>query len=88
MKEENKKEFSLKPAESNLLIYVKNHQEAIFSGLISTIAMDRLAYKVTENTKFTLSEDFSKMTVEEIEKSKEESPVVASGEEKTSKPKN
>lgn len=67
------KQFTLKPAESNLLVYVKNHQEAIFSGLISTIAMDRLAYKVTENTKFTLSEDFSKVTIQELEK---ESPVV------------
>lgn len=83
----DKKDFSLKPAESNLLIYVKNHQEAIFSGLISTIAMDRLAYKVTENTKFTLSEDFSKMTVEEVETPKEESPVVTGEKEKTSKPK-
>jgi len=66
-KKNEPKEYSLKPAESNLLIYVRNHLDAIFSGVLSTMAMDRLAYKVTDKTKFHLSNDFTTVTINEVE---------------------
>lgn len=64
------KTFSLKPAESNMLMFIQQHQQAIFSGLLSTIAMDRLAYHVTENTVFELNSNFSEMKLTEREPEK------------------
>jgi len=60
-------------ADSNLLIYVRNHQQAIFSGLLSTIAITKLKYPVDENTKFQLSDDLSEITITQIE-NKPDSP--------------
>lgn len=73
-------EYQLSPADSNLLVYIKNHQDAIFSGVLSTIALDRLKYNVTDKTQFKISEDFSKITITELE---EESPVKASNAQKS-----
>lgn len=75
---EDKKTFSLKASESNLLIYTKQHLDAIFSGMISTIAMDRLAYKVTDKTKFELSADYTTVTISEVVEPEEESPIKVS----------
>lgn len=61
------KVYSLKAAETNLLRYIKQHQEAIFAGILSTIATDRLAYHVTPNTKFELTGDFAQMKLTEVE---------------------
>jgi hypothetical protein len=71
------KTFSLSEHETNLLSFVQNHQQAIFSGLLSTIAMDRLAVKVTDHTQFELSSDFKKITIsEKPEQTAEEETVV------------
>lgn len=61
------KQYSLKAAETNLLRYVKQHTEAIFAGILSTIAADRLAYTVTPNTKFELTNDFTMMKLSEMQ---------------------
>lgn len=69
------KEYELKASESNLLVYTRNHLDAIFSGMLSTIAMDRLGYAVTDHTKFHLSSDFSKVTIEEVEDEPDEPAI-------------
>lgn len=61
------KQYSLTAHEANMLRFVNNHQNAIFSGLLSTIAGSRLGYTVTERTQFQLSPDFSQMTLMELE---------------------
>lgn len=72
------KSFSLKEHETNLLTFTRSHSEAIFSGILSTIAMDRLSYKVTDRTKFQLNGDLTEMSLEELpEEIPEESPVTA-----------
>jgi hypothetical protein len=55
----------LTQTEQNLLAFVQNHQQAIFSGLLSTIAIDRLKVKVTDHTQFELSGDFKNITITE-----------------------
>lgn len=75
-KDENPvKKLSLKTHEINLLNFTREHSEAIFSGILSTIALDRLGYPVTNRTKFSLSADLSEMSLEELPEVKEESPV-------------
>lgn len=61
------KQYSLTVHEANMLRFVNNHQNAIFSGLLSTIAGSRLGYTVTERTQFNLSGDFSTMTLMELD---------------------
>jgi len=88
--EPNSKTFSLKESETNLLIYIQQHQQAIYSGILSTIAIDRLAYKITDRTQFEISPDVKtlKMTERPVEPEPTEnkqatentSPVVAAPE--------
>lgn len=59
--------FSLKQTETNLIRFIKVHQDAIFSAALSTIAADRLAYHVTENTQFHLDENLQTVTIWEKE---------------------
>lgn len=70
--EPEKKTYSLKESETNMLRFVSMHQQAIFASLLSTIATDRLAYHVTEHTQFELSGDFTQIQIKELE-----APVVA-----------
>lgn len=78
--EPQSKSFNLRPAESQLLAFTKHHQDAIFSGLLSTIAADRMSYPVTERTQFQLNADMNELTVIELpepeeDKAQEESPI-------------
>ena len=59
------KEYDLPESSTHLLIYTRNHLDAIFSGLLSTIANDRLNYKVTDKTQFKLNANMTKVTMEE-----------------------
>ena len=61
------KEFEFSTAETNLLIYTRQHLDAIFSGLLSTTVMDKHGYKVTDKTKFELNPDLTSVKVTEIE---------------------
>jgi hypothetical protein len=61
------KQFSLKTEDTNLLQYVRQHQNAIFSGILSTMAITKFGYKVDEKTKFELSEDLTKVTISQID---------------------
>ena len=56
---------TLSNTDVSLLGYVQRHQQAIYSGLLSNVAM-RLGYEVTENTQFTLSADLTELTITEL----------------------
>lgn len=60
------KTYGLSEQETSLLVFVRNHMDAIFSGIISTIAGTRLGYSVTPNTQFNLSGDLKNITIMEL----------------------
>jgi hypothetical protein len=55
--------YGLRAAESEQLVFVKSHLDAVFSGVLSTIAAERLGYRVTSNTQFRLSPDFKSVEI-------------------------
>lgn len=61
------KEYKLSENDTHFLIYTRNHLDAIFSGLLSTIANDKLKYKVTDKTKFKLNANFTTVEISEEE---------------------
>lgn len=65
MSDQEKQTHKLADTDISLLRYVTRHQQAVFSGLLSNLAM-RLGYKVTENTQFTLSQDMSELNITEL----------------------
>ena len=50
-----------------------NQHQALLSNFISFIAMERLAYPVTEKTNFQLASDLSAIEISEPEEKKNES---------------
>jgi len=67
----------LKPQQTALLVYIRNHHQAIFSGILSTMAID-LNYKVTDKTQFSLSADLTSMTITELENNENNDPEASS----------
>lgn len=65
--------INLEVPDSNLLTFTQSHTQAIFSGILSTIAMKN-EYIVTDHTQFKLNEDFTELTVTELEEKSE--PVI------------
>lgn len=57
----DKKEFSLKQSEIVLLSNIQQQANILFSQAVSYVLVDRLAYNVTEQTRFTIQDD--KLTV-------------------------
>jgi len=78
------KEFDLKKNESALLNFIRDKQQAVFSAVLSSIAIERLGYQVTQNTQFSLTDDLSKLTITEAiqepptepDKTDTENPVI------------
>lgn len=68
--------IKLKPTQTDLLRFVRVHQQAIFSGLLSTIALEE-KQDITDYTQFSLNEELTEMTLTEIEapKKQAESPI-------------
>lgn len=60
-----KKTFGLKAIESQLLGTTHQNSQAIMSNILTLIASERLAYHVTENTRFDVSNDLSSITIYE-----------------------
>ena len=56
-KVENEKEYSLKPVEVNLINHVRQQTQGIISLVLSYIASDRLAYRLTQRTQFRINGD-------------------------------
>ena len=78
------KQFSLQTSETQFLRYLKQHQEAIFAGYLSILASSRLGYKVTPNTKFELSNDFTHIQLTELPP--QEQPEAHQGKEQDNVP--
>jgi hypothetical protein len=60
------KQYELTEYETNLLIFVNNHLQAIFSGILSTIASSRLSIKVTDHMEFKIGGDYKTLSVRDI----------------------
>lgn len=69
------KEYSLKPLETQLLATTQQQFQVLVSNLLSFIAIERLAYTVTEKTQFAVSPDFTSVSISE----KEDAPEVVTG---------
>ena len=77
--EPQKKTFSLKAVETQLLITTSQAHNSVISNITSFIAMERLAYPVTTNTRFKFSDDLKSLEIWE-------EPEVAEVVTDTSKP--
>ena len=59
------KTFNLSQSETNLLMFIQQHQQAVFVGALSHITTDRLGIPVTEFTQFELSDSFKELKITE-----------------------
>lgn len=64
------KKFSLKKIENNMLAMMQQRHQQELGNFLSFIALERLAYEVTDKTKFSLEDGV--LTIEEVEDKKEE----------------
>jgi hypothetical protein len=71
---DDSKQYSLKDIETQLLNVFQQQQSVMLSNLLSFIAIERLAYTVTANTRFQLDPEFKKMTINEVEPAVAEQP--------------
>lgn len=55
--EPEEKQFGLKPIEQRMLLVLQEQYFGVLSNFLSFIAVERLAYNVTENTKFRVEGD-------------------------------
>lgn len=69
------KQFNLKPIETQLLSATQAQFQTLASNVLSFIAIERLAYTVTEKTQFSVSQDFTTVAISE----KEDAPEVVTG---------
>lgn len=70
--------YKLKEHETKLLVFIQQKQQAIFSGILSTIVADRLGFAVTDHTQFKLNAELTEMEISELEpttQEAEESPI-------------
>jgi hypothetical protein len=58
-------DIKLTPEQTNLIRFVYDKQQAIFSALLSTIATEHNA-PVTDKTQFALNQDLTSMEVKEL----------------------
>lgn len=56
-KQDGEKEYSLKNIEVNLINAIQQAHQAEMGNIISFIALERLAYQVTENTQFRVEDN-------------------------------
>lgn len=83
VKPESKK-FSLKPIETQLLLAKQQTYQTDLSNLLSYIAIERLGFAITANTRFSFNEDMTEITIteEEPEQPSEENGVIETPAEK------
>ena len=73
------KEYSLKEIETQLLYVFQQQQSVLLSNILSFIAIERLAVNVDANTRFELSPDYKKITINQVEETPaEEAGVIES----------
>ena len=69
--DDNVKRYSLKEIESSMLKVMIQQHQALLSNFISFVAMERLAYPVTEKTNFQLASDLSAIEISEPEETED-----------------
>jgi len=72
------KQFSLTPIETQLLRVTQQNFQTVLSNEMAMIAVQRLAYPVSEYTRFMFSSDMTEVTISEDEpvEDKEETGVI------------
>jgi hypothetical protein len=70
-----KKEFSLKPVETQMLQVVQQQMTTIITNLLSMYALERLNHPVTENTRFEISPDMKSVRIWEHTEEPETPPA-------------
>lgn len=78
--EPEEKQFGLKPIEQRMLLVLQEQYFGVLSNFLSFVAVERLAYNVTENTKFRVEGD--KLYIHDAEP--EKAPEVSTGDTPTS----
>lgn len=68
--------YSLKPAEVQLLKVTHQQMMNIITNEMAMIAIERLAYNVTEQTRFTFNEDMTEVEITEAEPATEDTGVI------------
>lgn len=78
-------EYALTKGEGNLIAFTQQHIQAIISGILSTIATDRLNYTVTPFTQFEVAPDLMSIRIREMEPTVQapEGPAVVAANERT-----
>lgn len=74
-KEPSKQEFSLKPIETQLLSTIQQQMMAMTTNALSFIALERLAYQVTQQTAFEIAPDMKSIKIWEQEPPAEPAPA-------------
>lgn len=67
--------YSLTGIETQLLRVTQQNFQTVMSNEMAMIAVQRLAYQVTENTRFVFNDDMTKVTISEDEP-KEDAGVI------------
>ena len=75
-KEQDEKQFSLKDVELQMIANINERNNAELVDMLSFIAIERLAYKVTPQTQFRVDGE-GKLYISEREETKEEEVAVA-----------
>lgn len=78
------KKYSLKPIETQLLQVITQQQANLLSNTLSFIAIERLAVPVSANTRFTINEDMTEITIAE-EQPAEDTGVITEAPKKEKK---
>lgn len=63
------KQYGLKPLEMRMLEVMRNRHQEEFGNFLTFVATERLAYKVTANTQFSV--DNEKLIITEVEPEEE-----------------
>jgi len=61
------KTFNLKQIDTQLLVITRQNHNAVFSSILSTIAIDRYGYPITQNSQFVLNDRMDELTIQELE---------------------
>jgi hypothetical protein len=80
--EPEEKQFGMKPIEQRMLLVLQEQYFSVLSNFLSFIALERLAYPVTEKTKFRVEGD--KLYVHEEQEQPDQAPEVSTGDAPTS----
>jgi len=70
MAKDNTKHYDLKPIELQMLKVLQDQYYNTLSNYLSFVAIERLAYPVTANTKYEIND--GRLSITEVEKPKEE----------------